>query len=244
MRTPTTPGTARNVRTSWPTREVSDDSSRPAAKRPPRSTVTTRRAIVSSRTSVPAGIALRRPFARSARVGPARRARSRPGIAGAVRETATGSPSRTNQTWPCRATVPPRAGATVTSAQAPTAAGIASLTRLTGGRFTLREEIPLRRALRLRRRPDDHDRAGGLVRHLRRGRAEQRGGEVAAPAVPDDDEIRVRGGSDEWLGRPALDYGDRRAVVGAENRRDLRRRGFLRGLAGHVEKLDIVRPGH
>ena len=45
IRTETTPGTPRTVRTSCPTRVWSEASSRPAANRAPRSTVTTRRAI-------------------------------------------------------------------------------------------------------------------------------------------------------------------------------------------------------
>ena len=60
----------RRVRTSWPTRSWSSRPSRPAAKRAPRSTVTTRWVTVTERSGVARGTAERMPRLRSAAVGP------------------------------------------------------------------------------------------------------------------------------------------------------------------------------
>ena len=117
-RTPATPGIDRSVRTTCPTRAPSATSSRPDANRAPRSTVTTRRSMRTSRSGVRTGMAEERPAERSRLVGPASSERTMPGIPGAARPTATGSPARRNQTSP-RTAAPDSAGtASATTASA------------------------------------------------------------------------------------------------------------------------------
>ena len=137
---PSTPGTARSVRTSWPTRARSDASSRPAAKRAARSTVTTRRAMRRSRSAVPGrDRASSGRAARSRRVGPASSERTRPGMPGAVRVTATGRAVLEEPDAPRGA--PSTSRRRETRARAPRRA-TTSGARLTRGVFTLRAAIP------------------------------------------------------------------------------------------------------
>ena len=89
----------------------------PAANRAPRSTVTTRRAIVTRPERRPRGTAERIPRLRSAGVGPARSCWTAASIVVPLRTTGTGSPSAENQTLTPAPATPGSASAHDTTAR-------------------------------------------------------------------------------------------------------------------------------
>src|SRR5688572_4367561 len=176
------------------------------------------------------------PDSRSRFVGPASKPRTRPGIAGADRLTETGSPPRRNQTSPRTAAA---------ASEAPIADRASARENAVARRLTRREFTPRSRTPpALGRHAHDHDRARGSVGDLRRRRAEQRGGEVAATLVADHEQVRLSSCLEQRRDRRAFDNLHDGLVLLAEHLARLLGGRPLGCGAARVEHLHVVGPGH